>query len=615
MYKNGFLKVMTATPKIIAGDIKNNEQEILNVLNNTDASVVVFPELTLTGYTTSDLFYQERTLDEALDSLRLILKNNKHEGIAAIGIPLDIKGGLFNVAAIIQKNEVLGIVPKYFLPNNQEFQEKRWFLSGHEANFNVVKLFGKEVPFGSIIFIEEEKKVAIGVEICQDLWSIKTPADDLAMAGANIILNLSASTELINKDSIRRHAVLDHSRKQMAAYLYTTTGMFESSSEALFSSHKMIASLGEMVSESESVSFEADELIADINVTMINYRRRQDSNYRESIFKNEIKYHEVNFTLKENNNFYFSNKVNQKPFVPEKKELEKTYNILTASLIKKLSTLPVDSRKIILGLSGGLDSAHALIIAYNAFKMMNLPLADLYAVILPAHASTSKSMLDAEELAKGLGLEPLVINIEESVNKHLKEINHDTKDVTFENAQARMRTLVLMDLANKYKGIVLGTGDLSEIALGFMTYNGDQMSMYGINSGLPKTLIQALITYYSNNKYKHIKDVLTRIVEKKISPELLDGQESEAMIGTYLINDFIMHYHLNSGLDEPKLIWLVEKVFTLSNSEATTYVNRFIKRFYSQQFKRTTMPEGPKLFDLSLSPRISYRMPSDIVRK
>lgn len=616
MYYNGFLKVTAATPKIIAGDINNNKTEILKTLNESKSSVIVFPELAITGYTISDLFYQQRTLEETLDALKYILDNNKHEGIAAIGMPLDIKGGLFNVAVVIQKNKMLGVVPKYNLPNNGEFSEKRWFISGAQANFNSVKLFEQVVPFGNILFKEKKQELIIGVEICQDLWTIKTPSDDLSLAGANVILNLSASSQLSGKDKIRRNVVLDHSRKQMGAYIYTTTGIYESSAEALFSSHKIISSMGELIAESSSIEFESTNLEADLNLTAINYKRRQDTNFRDSIFNNKRVYQTVDFEIKENPKYEFTVIQNKMPFVPkEKEELEHIYMILVASLVKKLTSLPLNNRKIVVGISGGLDSTHALIIAYKAFKILNLPLEHIYPIIMPAKVSKSKNMDDAVELIEGLGLTKQIININESVEQHLKDLNHDLLDVTYENAQARIRTLVLMNLANKHSGFVLGTGDLSEIALGFMTYNGDQMSMYAINSGVPKTLMQELVLYYANNEYNNIKDCLIRIVDKKISPELLEDQNTEDIIGTYLVNDFILYNHLENGLEDNKLIWLIERTFNLSNKEATIYVNRFISRFYSQQFKRSTMPEGPKVFNISLSPRASYKLPSDIKRQ
>lgn len=615
MYKNGFIKVSAVTPKIVAGDILNNEKEIINILNSNQASIIVFPELTITGYSASDLFYQEDFLKQALKSLKNILSQNKHTGISVIGLPLDINGGLFNIAVVIQGNKILGAIPKYFMPNNQEFSEKRWFISGRDININEITILGQNVPFGNILFKEDNKNIVIGVEICQDMWSIKSPSDDLAMAGANIILNLSASTELINKTTKRRIAVLDHSRKQMSAYVYATTGIYESSSESLFSSHKIIAELGETLNESETIHFDAKSIYADLNITKINFMRRQDSNYRDSIFKNEFSYQTVNFNLLESNDFEFNELVNKTPFIPNEEELKHAYQILVASLVKKLLALPKNLRKLMIGISGGLDSTHALIIAVNAFKKLNLPLSDIYPVIMPAKVSSEQSVLDATNLIEGLGLKPMTVNIEESVKQHLKDLSHSEMDTTYENVQARIRTMVLMNMANKHGGIVLGTGDLSEIALGFMTYNGDQMSMYAINSGLPKTLIQALVKYYAKNEYINIKDILEKIVNKPVSPELLKDQVTEDIIGSYEINDFIMYYHLVNGFNETNLTWLIQKVFELTKEEALEYVVRFIKLFYNQQFKRATLPEGPKVFNFSLSPRNSYKMPSDILRR
>src|SRR5690554_281733 len=615
MYKNGFLKVSAVTPKIIAGDIENNKNEILKMLNKTDAGLILFPELTITGYSVSDLFFQTKIIKDSLSALNDILNNNTHEGLAFIGMPLEVNSVLFNVGVVIQKNKVLGVIPKYYLPNHLEYLEKRWFESGFNANFNEVLLFGELVPFGHILFKEEEKELTLGVEICQDMWQINPPSNDLAMAGANVILNLSASSELINKDALRRDVVKEHSRRQTAAYIYTTSGIYESSSEHLYSSQKIIASLGEIINEGSSIEYEASVISADLNINHINYKRRIDTAYRASAFNNVNEYKVVNFKLKTSKNYEFSNKINQEPFKLSDKNLKHTFDILTASLVKKLLSLPKQNRKVILGLSGGLDSAHALIIAHSAFMKLNLPLKDLICVIMPAKVSSEASMDHATKLAKGLGLSPLNINIEEQVNLHLKDLDHKEKDVVYENTQARIRTLILMNIANKYPGFVLGTGDLSEIALGFMTYNGDASSMYAINSGLPKTTIQQLITYYANNNYQNIKEVLLEIVNKKISPELLRNQSTEDIIGSYLINDFIMYYHLVSGHEDKELTWLVKKAFNLSNSEAAVYVNRFLKRFYNQAFKRTVLPEGPKVFSLSLSPRNTFKLPSDLVRK
>ena len=618
MYKNGFLKVAVATPKIIVGNINHNKEEVIKILNdsNNNFGILVFPELTLTGYSMGDLFFQTKTINDTLNALSDILKLNKFKGLAAIGLPLEINNILFNVAVVIKENKILGVIPKYHLPNNYEYNEKRWFESGYnyEAFNNKVNILGNDVPFGEIIFKEESKGILVGVEICQDMWQLNPPSNNLAANGANIILNLSASSELVNKDSVRKQVVLENSRRQMGAYLYTTSGMYESSSEHLFTSHKIITSLGKLVKEDNSIDYNGSILVADININEINFKRRQDSNYRSEAFNNnEIEY--VSFKLEENNKYQIDKTYNIDPFYLDEEGLNKAYEILVASLVRKLEAMPEGNRKIILGLSGGLDSLHAIIIAHSAITKLGLPLDNLIPVIMPTKESSDTSMKDALEVCEKLNLKHHIINIDEEVKLHLKLINHDLKDVTYENTQARIRTLVLMNYANKYQGFVLGTGDLSEIALGFMTYNGDQMSMYAINSGLPKTAIRALTTHYANNKYSNLKDVLLRIVNKKVSPELIKDQVTEDLIGLYEINDFIMYSHLNQGLEEDELVWLVNQLFDLSLSESKTYVKRFLQKFYTQSFKRTTMPEGPKVFDISLSPRNSFKQPSDVYRK
>lgn len=615
MYKHGFLKVAAATPKIIAGDIINNRDEILNTLEKTNASITVFPELTLTGYSMSDLFFQTKTIDESLASLKYILHNNNYEGVFTIGMPLSINDVLFNVAVVIFNNKILGIIPKYYLPNNYEYNEKRWFESGYNINIKEVELFDEKIPFGKLIFKDKSKNINIGVEICQDMWQLNPPSNDLVKSGANVILNLSASSELVLKDEVRRRVVLENTRRQMSSYVYTTTGIYESSSEHLFSSHKMIASLGSILKEENKINYDSSLIEADININEINFKRRQDSNYRTSIYKDNDEVKIVEFNLPETNEYKLEDGFNKAPFLLSDTNLNKTYEILTASLVKKILSMPENNRNIILGLSGGLDSLHALLIAYEAVNKLNLPLTNLKPIIMPAEASSKDSMEDAISLCNKLNLTCEVINIDEEVKLHMKMINHKEKDTTYENVQARIRTLILMNLANKYKGFVLGTGDLSEIALGFMTYNGDQMSMYAINSGLPKTSIRQLVNYYGENKYKNIKQLLNKIVDKKVSPELLKNQVTEDIIGLYEINDFILYNHLHSGLEKEELKWLLKEVYELSNEESNQYVDRFFNRFYSQTFKRQTMPEGPKIFDISLSPRTSFKQPSDIVRK
>ena len=618
MYKHGFIKVAAVTPKISVGDIEFNKTEILDVLNQSKAVITVFPELTITGYSASDLFYQESFIDEARIALKFIMTKTTYQGTYIIGIPLDIYGVLYNCAIVIQKGVILGVIPKHYLPNYHEFYEKRWFHSGKDTTLKSIDLFGEKVPFGYLIFEDQDKNIRFGVEICQDVWATYAPSDDMSLAGANMIFNLSASSEYVGKQTLRRNVVLDHSRKQMAAYIYTTTGHYESSSETVFSSHKVIAALGELIVESQAFTDEETHLYADIDVMGINYQKRQDSTYRDMHLQLKDPYQYIKIEINETDKYQFEKPLDQTPFISKQHQLEdvKVANHLQIfALIKRLESLPKSANKIVLGISGGLDSALALLVSHQAMLYLKRDPKDIIAVTMPAKVTSSKSKSAALDLMESLGVTTLEIPISDAVDLHLKSIDHKDLDVTYENTQARMRTLILMNLANKYGGFVLGTGDLSEIALGWMTYNGDQMSMYAINSGLPKTWVKLLIDYHAKHAYKKISDTLNHILEAPITPELISNQDTELSIGRYDINDFILYHHLQMGADEIKTKWLVENAFDLDDKESSIYVNRFFKRFYTQQFKRQTLPEGPKILGISLSPRGEYRMPSDVKKK
>ena len=618
MYKHGILKVAAATPKIVVGDIQHNKNEILSILNKTEAGIIVFPELTVTGYTASDLFYQEAFIDEAKQAIVEIMKETTYQGIYILGAPLDLYGILYNCALVIQQNKVLGVVPKHYLPNYHEFYEKRWFHTGFKTQMKHIKLFGETVPFGYLIFEDADENIRFGVEICQDVWAAYSPSDDMSLAGANLFFNLSASPERVGKLPVRRHLVLDHSRKQMAAYIYTSTGHFESSSEVVFSNHKLIASQGVMLAEDFTYQMSSSVLVADVDIAAINYQKRQDSTYRDMHMQIQNNYQFIPVTFTESSTYRFEKPLSQKPFIPDTDlddEVSLANSLQTFGLVKRIESLPENASKVILGVSGGLDSALALLVSHQAMKVLGRDPKDIIAVTMPAHATSKNSKSIAKDLMQALGVQAMEIPISESVDLHLKSISHETKDVTYENAQARMRTLILMDLANKYGGFVLGTGDLSEIALGWMTYNGDQMSMYAVNAGLPKTWVQLLIKYHANHTYKELAPLLNKILESPITPELLENQDTEQVIGRYDVNDFILFHHLERGSDDSKLIFLVEEAFKMDEVEAKKYVTRFMKRFYSQQFKRQTLPEGPKILGISLSPRGQYRMPSDVKRK
>jgi NAD+ synthase (glutamine-hydrolysing) len=618
MFKNGLIKVAAATPKIVVGDLEHNKIEILSILNETKASIVVFPELTITGYTASDLFYQESFIKDAMKSLKEIMLQTTYTGIYIIGAPLDLYGILYNCAVIIKNKEILGVVPKHYLPNYHEFYEKRWFHTGFKTQMETIKLFGKKIPFGYLIFEDADHHIRFGVEICQDVWATYSPSDDMSLAGANMFFNLSASPENVGKTDIRRHMILDHSRKQMASYIYTSTGHFESSSEVVFSGQKIIASRGNLIAEYCAFDMDSTVLVADIDIEAINYQKRQDSTYRDMHMLIQNKYQFIPVSFEETDDFDFEKPINPNPFIKKGRELEdsKLANQLQVfGLIKKIESLPTESSRIVIGISGGLDSTLALLVSHQAMIKLGKSPKDIIAVTMPASVTSEKTKNIAIELMDYLGVTKHVIPISDQVDLHLKSINHESKDITYENAQARMRTMILMDLANKYGGFVLGTGDLSEIALGWMTYNGDQMSMYAINAGLPKTWIKLLIDYHMNHDYQEIKHILKQVLTSPITPELLTNQDTELSIGRYDINDFILYYHLEIGADESKISWLLSKAYQLSETESNLYVTRFFKRFYTQQYKRQTLPEGPKILGISLSPRGQYRMPSDVKRK
>ncbi len=618
MYQQGFLKVAAATPRIKVGDIKHNQKEILKLLNESKASITLFPELTITGYSASDLFYQEAFIEASNQSMKDIMTKTQYQGVYILGAPLDIYGVLYNCAVVIQKNKILGVIPKHYLPNFHEFYEKRWFHSGIETTMDHIPLLGQHVPFGYIMFEDLENHIRFGIEICQDIWATYSPSDEMSLAGANLIFNLSASSEFVGKQQLRRHVVLDHSRKQMAAYVYTSTGHHESSAEVVYSSHKLIAAQGEMIVESQPFDLNDDLLVADLDMTGINYQKRQDSTYRDKHMQVEHTYQIIPFDVLKTETYVFEKPVDQTPFINKnhtEEDVKVGNHLQIYGLIKKLQSLPKSANKIIIGVSGGLDSALALLVSHQAMLALGRDPKDIIAVTMPAHATSHKTKTSALDLMAGLGVTVLEIPIAKDVERHLETIKHQDIDVTYENAQARYRTMILMDLANKYGGFVLGTGDMSEIALGWMTYNGDQQSMYAVNAGLPKTWVKLLIAYHRDEHYKELKQTLQDILDTPISPELKENQETESTIGKYEINDFILFHHVVQGSDEKKISWLVKEAFQLSDKEVDIYVKRFFKRFYSQQYKRSTLPEGPKILSMSLSPRGEYRMPSDVEKK
>lgn len=613
----GFIKVCCITPTLLVGNPKSNVIEMLKSLDDCKASIAVFPELCVTSYTCGDLYFNNQLIKDVNNSIKYFLDNNKFKGLVVIGAPVYFNGALYNTAIAIIENRILGIVPKHYLPNTNEFYEKRWFKSGRNINIKEIDFLGFKVPFGNIIFKDIKNELNIGIEICEDMWAPISPGNILAINGANMILNLSASNETLGKSEVRRCAVIDHSRRNSGAYIYASAGVNESTSETVFSGHNIIASCGKLLKETENFNQNTELIYADIDISEINFKRRTNSSLRDSLNTYIIESKDVYFKL-DDNDFEFEEMIDQTPFIPKKnikESFEKIASLQEYALFKRLKH--INTKNIVVGVSGGLDSTLALLVCHQAFLHLGWDPKGIIAVTMPGLATSNRTKKNAIDMINALNVTCMQIDINEAVKEHFKLINHDENliDLTYENAQARMRTMILMDLATKHKGFVLGTGDMSELALGWCTYNGDQQSMYGINAGIPKTLVRFMIEKYAEFKYDYLKDTLLDIVATPISPELTtQNQKTEDSIGKYELNDFIMYRYLECGDDDEKLEFMVQKAFDVDIDIAKKYVSNFLNRFFSQQFKRQSLPDGPKILNIALSPRTDYRMPSDVKR-
>ncbi|MFI3329540.1 MAG: NAD(+) synthase [bacterium] len=612
MLNNQFIKVACVNIELQVGNPFFNVKEIIKCANKSTASITVFSELCITGYTCGDLFFQNILQKEVFQAIEELRVNNKNKGIVIVGAPLLLEGSLFNCAIVLKEDNILGVVPKQFLPNYCEFYEKRYFKSGKNTKAKEITINNKVYPFGNIIFSDTTHDLHLGVEICEDMWGANTPGSYLSVNGANVIINLSASNETLGKDEMRKTCVLDNARRNVTGYIYASSSVTESTSDLIFIGHNIVSEVGEEVLNNLNYEPTSKIVYADLDIDKINFKRKVSTNLHQK--QNDEEYQYINFALEETT-FKFENKLNQLPFVPTKKEeFIKVKNLLEMALYKRLSH--TNAKTIVVGVSGGLDSTMALLVAVNTFKKLKKDLKDIIAVTMPGLGTSDRTKNNAVDLINSLGLTLLTKDIVESTLKHFELIEHskDSIDITYENTQARIRTLILMNLANKHNGLVLGTGDMSELALGFCTYNGDQMSMYGINAGLPKTTIRFLVEQYANTDFKKEKEILLDVVNTPISPELIKNQVTENQIGKYEINDFIMFRYLTIGDNKERINFLLEQTFGLNSEEAVNYTNNFFRRFFSQQFKRQTLPDGPKVLEVSLSPRGDYRMPSDIKR-
>lgn len=621
--KNGFVKVATFTPIQLVADCVFNSQQIIesaHIAAQQGVKFLVTPELGITGYTCSDLFYQNHLLDEAELALQAICQATvKLSLVLVVGLPLRHNGKLYNCAAVVCAGKILAFVPKTNLPNYGEFYEQRQFTPGFpEAEIFSSRIFDK-IPIGTNILFccSQMQDFRFSVEICEDLWVPSSPSVQHAQAGALMIANLSASSETVGKEEYRRQLVLGQSARLVCAYIYADAGFGESSTDLVFSGHNLVAENGDLLAENKP--FCEDMLIADIDFERISFERRRLNTYP---VESRNKYTIVSFSLALEQtaiNRYYS----PTPFIPGNLELrnercETILSIQSTGLAKRIQHSK--AKTAVVGLSGGLDSALALLVMVRAFKRLHRPVSDILAVTMPAFGTTSRTLKNAERLAMALGIQIEQIDISQTVSRHLEDISHPEEmlDVVYENAQARMRTLVLMDIANQRNGLVVGTGDLSELALGWATYNGDHMSMYGVNASVPKTLVRYIVAYEASINQK-AQSVLQDILDTPVSPELLPAQngvisqKTEDIVGPYEIHDFILYYMLRWGFSPKKIFRIMLLSFKDKYSADTLshWLSVFYQRFFAQQFKRSCMPDGPKVGSVTLSPRGDLRMPSD----
>ena len=616
MFKQSFIKLACISPKVEVGLPMVNAKEIIEALKQSKATINLLPELSTTGYSCGDLFFDEQLMMENYEAIDYIVKNNPSKGIVVFGAPLELTGSLFNCAIILKEHTILGVVPKKHLPNYGEFSEKRWFQQGLDTTETSIVINGVKYPFGNVVFKDYKNNLCIGVEICEDMWSPVTPGSFLSLCGVNVLLNLSSSNESFNKDETRKICVLDNSRRHYLVYAYASCGVSESTSETVFSGHNIVASNGKLLVNDLAFDPNTHITYADIDLGEINHIRKSSTNLHVSLPK-DFKYETVEFSISENE-YEFETEIDRLPFVPEgdiETNFKKIANILEYSLYKRLKHTKAET--LVIGVSGGLDSTLALLIAHRTFTLLGYDHRNIIGVSMPGLGTSDRTRNNAKELMDKLGITYLELPISDEVLAHFKLIEHDPNDadITFENTQARYRTMVLMNMANKYNGLVLGTGDMSELALGWCTYNGDQMSMYGINAGMPKTLVRYMTYAYGLYAFNNVNDILTDIIDTPISPELKPNQQTEDSVGKYEINDYILYRVLFCGDKTERIIWLVMQAFNLSYEKASEYVNNFNRRFYSQQFKRQTLPDGPKVLSMSLSPRSGFRIPSDLSRR
>lgn len=623
----GFVRVAAASPKLKVADCDFNNTQIKLLIDEAakqQVQLLCFPELSITGYTCADLFFQTTLQRKAIEALMDLVRfmKDKPSLITMVGLPLVHKNNLYNVAAVISSEGVLGFVPKQDIPNHNEFNEKRWFASGRELHDEIVETPAGYHPFSSALIFETEY-ANFGIEICDDLWTPSPPSSSISVEGADIIFNLSASNEVVSKNNYRKSLVVHQSARCNAAYVYASAGVGESSTDLVFSGACFIAENGTMLAASKRFSLENELIISDVDVSALRNERVKIKRHKPIV---DFEYIPIYCHIEAITEFVEMHRtIDAHPFIPNSQDeddsLNDLYNIQINGLAKRL--LHTNIKTITLGVSGGLDSTLALLVAIKTFDLLELPRENIHALTMPGFGTTERTYQNAISLMKSSGVTTKEISIVPAVTQHLKDIGHDINDqsVTYENSQARERTQILMDYANKTGGMVLGTGNLSELALGWATYNGDHMSMYAVNAGVPKTLVASLVRWIANKHADETsKKILLDILDTPFSPELLPAdkegkiaQKTESSVGPYELHDFFIFRMLRHG-DEPRRIYFIaQEAFkdSYSAEEILKWLKEFYKRFFSQQFKRSCMPDGPKVGSINLSPRGDWRMPSD----
>ena len=622
--KYGFVNVAAAVPAVKVADVDYNVQQIESIIAQAEGrgvEVIVFPELCITGYTCQDLFKEQLLLDRAESAIITLLDfTRKLDIISIVGLPVIINGLLYNCAAVIQSGQLLGIIPKTYLPNYAEFYEKRWFASAQDLNPSIFYFAGTSVS------VSAEPKLFVttygmkfGVEICEDVWAPIPPSNNLALSGADIIFNLSASNELIGKHAYLKSLLAQQSARTISGYVYASSGFGESTQDLVYGGNAMIFENGHLLVEGDRFCFSPQIQQCQIDIEKLRVERRQNTTFINA----QRHSHALEIACKpvQEHDFELQRVIDPHPFIPKNEDMqsacEEILNIQVAGLAKRL--YHINAQKAVIGISGGLDSTLALLVTVKAFDKLDLDRKGIIGITMPGFGTTDRTHSNAIKLMETLGVTIREISIAKAVIQHFEDIGQDMQlhDITYENSQARERTQILMDVANKENAIVVGTGDLSELALGWATYNGDHMSMYGVNAGVPKTLIRYLVTYVSGEM---ATETLLDIVDTPISPELIPAdelgnikQKTEDLVGPYELHDFFIYYFLRYGFRPKKIFLMAQKAFADTYDDATIkkWLTTFCRRFFNQQFKRSCLPDGPKVGSVSLSPRGDWRMPSD----